>query len=1317
MKKTIQTLLQAHIILRACFLIALPAIAGSHTLAQTSTGTTIDLSDPLPASPGTGWTYSDNVYTILTGAIVTVTGNDVNDYRRIEIEDGAEATVTLDNAIINTPSYNYDRGAIMLDTDAKLTLILADGTDNVVNGPNNWPAIAVRANENAELTIQGNGSLTAQGGTEAAGIGGNYGGNGGHITISSGTVTATGGGISGYYSGGAGIGGGRNGDGCDITISGGTVTANTGHSGAGIGGGFRGTYGGYGGNGGNVTISGGTVTANGGNGGAGIGGGLNRANTGSVTITGGSVKMNSHTGPTPTNEPGGTGQKLYRNTLTVGNPAIGRDIAITAGSINNEDCDATNTPPTPGKYGIKDVKTDTDGKVYFYLPKSTGNELVKLEANDKEYDKNYTRNENNDNAQTLLLLYGITLSKTDTYDFSADYGYDEQAAFTVTVTNAGTSSTGALDVALSGTDQSAFTFSSISPSSIDASGGTAGFTVTPELGLAVGTTSTATVTVSNSGNGIKASFDVRFTVNKKNITVSGGTVTEKPYDGKHDAKVTGLTFDYDPANDDLEIGTDYEVGNAAYTEQNAGSDKEVTATVTLKGTAKANNYNLTGDGTFKLTNGKITQRKIYITGGKAETKDYDGTNVATIDALEFSGLQDNETLVFGAAGDYTATGATFTDVDVADDIQVTVTGVSLTSSDKAKNYELMNGTTYSTNLQGNIQRATLTEAHLAYTLTGATYNGTQQGIDEPELQTTPTPYTGLGTVTVKYESADDAGATYPLNADRPVNAGSYTVKITVGEGDNFNATTTDIKLTNGTFDIGKLDPTLTHLDVKLTDVDYNGTQQGITDPTTIYPYTGLGKVTVKYDGNTAAPTDAKTCAVTLEIAGGANFNATDADLSPGDFTIRKIDPLPAHLNVDLTGATYNGTQQGITTPTPKTPYTGLGAVTAIYYNGDPTPPTAAKTYAVTVDIDPGINYNGAIGLLLGNYTIAAAVPPVSAFSFTLSDFVYDGSAYPVTVTIKPGVTGLGDILAVKYTGTAGTDYPASTTVPTAAGTYIVTVDIAAGTNYAATTGLEIGNFTIDKAKPTIATLAFTLRNATYDDRPHPVAVTAATGITGLGAITVLYNGSTTVPVYPGTYTVTADLAAGANYTAVTGLQLGTFSIYEPTTPVIRRLVTLLPTPGLTTDPPAGSYYINSGTNFTFRLTPDVPSPDGTPPQVQTNRAGAPDGSSGIRITANADGSYTVVILGIRENIEITLSTPTDNASVADAALTLSTAPGTLVITNSRPDAATLRVYTPAGVLVRLTTVPPGTTTRLSVPSGIYIVSDGGAFRRKAAVAR
>lgn len=80
-----------------------------------------------------------------------------------------------------------------------------------------------------------------------AGIGGGNGGNADNITISGGTIEATG-------HQGAGIGGGSSGDGTNINITGGDITATNKASGAGIGGGA-------GGDGTNISITGGTVTA------------------------------------------------------------------------------------------------------------------------------------------------------------------------------------------------------------------------------------------------------------------------------------------------------------------------------------------------------------------------------------------------------------------------------------------------------------------------------------------------------------------------------------------------------------------------------------------------------------------------------------------------------------------------------------------------------------------------------------------------------------------------------------------------------------------------------------------------------------------------------------------------------------------------------------------------------------------------------------------------------------------------------------------------------------------------------------------------
>ena len=137
------------------------------------------------------------------------------------------------------------------------------------------------------LEIYG-GTITAQGASFAAGIGGGNGGYSGAITIHGGTVNATGGHSA------AGIGGGEAGSmSGTLTILGGTVNAAGGDYGAGIGGGQ------YfsddvqcekmvGGNGGNVVISGGNVTAKGGLGASGIGGG-DAGSGGTLSINGAAV--------------------------------------------------------------------------------------------------------------------------------------------------------------------------------------------------------------------------------------------------------------------------------------------------------------------------------------------------------------------------------------------------------------------------------------------------------------------------------------------------------------------------------------------------------------------------------------------------------------------------------------------------------------------------------------------------------------------------------------------------------------------------------------------------------------------------------------------------------------------------------------------------------------------------------------------------------------------------------------------------------------------------------------------------------------------
>ena len=202
----------------------------------------------------------------------------------IYVEKNADATITLDGVYIDVSD---------IATSMVPAVRIEDNSTGNVNiilkGENSLKSkkycAAIQKNGDGEnigtLTISGEGSLTATGGGEGAGIGSESDEATSRITITGGTITTTGG------EEGAGIGSGWRGAASNITISGGTITANGGYLGAGIGSG-------RGGNANKITINSGTVTATGNGGGAGIGGGHGGAGT-DITITGGTVTAMSST--------------------------------------------------------------------------------------------------------------------------------------------------------------------------------------------------------------------------------------------------------------------------------------------------------------------------------------------------------------------------------------------------------------------------------------------------------------------------------------------------------------------------------------------------------------------------------------------------------------------------------------------------------------------------------------------------------------------------------------------------------------------------------------------------------------------------------------------------------------------------------------------------------------------------------------------------------------------------------------------------------------------------------------------------------------
>lgn len=242
--------------------------------------------------------------------------------------------------------------------------------------------------------------------------------------------------------------------------------------------------------------------------------------TATVTVSGDSVTAQSFTvsfdvTPALSNDAGLTGIAGQTAAAVGGGDGSAADQAITW---------TVNVPYSTAALGLADVSTVT-GVTYYklYTDSAFTSELagtstvdltaggatavyVKVTAQDGITVKYYAVTVNRAAEPT----YSIGLSQSGNQDFgTATVGYTAPAAFSVTVNNTGTGSTGALNVVLSGANASDFTLSKSAVSGLEA-GGSDSFTVVPKAGLPAGQY-TATVTVS--GDSVTAqSFTVSFTV-------------------------------------------------------------------------------------------------------------------------------------------------------------------------------------------------------------------------------------------------------------------------------------------------------------------------------------------------------------------------------------------------------------------------------------------------------------------------------------------------------------------------------------------------------------------------------------------------------------------------------------------------------------------------------------------------------------------------------------------------------------------------------------------------------------------------------------
>lgn len=219
-----------------------------------------------------------------------------------------------------------------------------------------------------------------------------------------------------------------------------------------------------------------------------------------------------------------------------------------------------------------------------------------------------------------------------------------------------------------------------------------------------------------------------------------------------------------------------------------------------------------------------------------------------------------------------------------------------------------------------------------------------------------------------------------------------------------------------------------------------------------------------------------------------------------------------------TGTTYVVTEADMD----KTIYVVLDAVEANGFTGTA---TSAKTDAV-------------IEALLA--TTAAQLNVVLP-----EGIVYDAMSHAATVTIADGYNA-------QYFGNITVKYNGSDKAPTAAGTYVVTVDVSTpakpeggypeDTYYGPATGIDVGTFTIARAPYTLTVLA--------NDKVYDGTVTATATMTGSGLKDELDD----VRIADGTRYAFADANAGTNKTinvsnvTLVGAQAANYEVViEPTT--------------------------------------------------------------------------------------------------------------------------------------------------------------------------
>jgi hypothetical protein len=656
-----------------------------------------------------------------------------------------------------------------------------------------------------------------------------------------------------------------------------------------------------------------------------------------------------------------------------------------------------------------------------------------------------------------------------------------------------------------------------------------------------------------------------FTVNRRDISSSGMTLTATTagtltYTGSAlDENVTVVAKD---GNMILEEGTDW-LGTTA----KAGATGDKTAfkdavnagasTVEIEGTG---NYSGKRSVTFNINKQRVYIDTVSMT---ALAKAYNGVSALDTAALgnfvKFSKTAVPETgsevtLVHGT--DYTvvgnfvnAAGANVVDSVPANRVKFTVTLVN--DGTTSKNFTLSssatatNGGSADAFKSAKINRAAPDTLHFNYTkpssLTHA-FTGQKRGIGAVTLKA---PFTGMGL---------PFRVLYASDTTTPSAAGTYPVTVSVDSlGANFKAGTVSL----GDYVISA------PAQPKIADTWKTDTtrRQGL-------------PLTLTVDATPAATGDVLTYQWFrdgVQIAGATAKSLTPSGLLQGNSYIFRV---VVTNTKNTTQGKEVGTDERTVTVTIIDPPINLASVGAVVaalgtytYNGGAIElpedsvivslPPAAGSEADTVKLTRGLDYKVSYqnntnvgtatvlvegldvynGMKTATFKIEKKTPDFADLAVSSIEKTFDGKADSVKVTAAVG-KGLGAV-TVKYDN--------KTEVPSDAGMYLLSVDIAEGTNYTAVQNLSIGFYTVNRKDPVAGDfngVAIPKEDKYTGEAQGLGEVTLKTGAEGsAGELTVLYNNVEIAPVEVGDYEVTLRVEGGTNYLPAS-IPLGTYTIHD-----------------------------------------------------------------------------------------------------------------------------------------------------------------------------